>query len=234
MKTFKYLLAVLFLAGSLPSSAQKKNIKTETFKVSGTCEQCKNRIEKTLSGFGTYKADWNAETNMLTVSYDSIKLSKSKIQQKLALQGHDTEEFQAEESTYKSLPMCCHYDRHVNPAVQLVMDTMLMKENTPKLYTITGIVLEEDKKGKMLPLAGATVRCLNTNHTSATDNSGVFQLSCIIPVQVVVSYIGFQPDTLNITSPNEIKVILKNASTTNLQQVVVTSRNPSTRSLPGL
>lgn len=103
MKAFKYMLAVLLLAGSLPSSAQKKSIKTETFKVSGTCEQCKNRIEKTLSGFGTYKAGWNVETNMLTVSYDSTKLSKSKIQQKLALAGHDTEEFQAEESTYKSL-----------------------------------------------------------------------------------------------------------------------------------
>lgn len=151
------MIAVLCAVISFTASAQRKNIKTETFKVLGTCEQCKNRIEKTLSGLAAYKSDWIVETNMLTVSYDSAKLSKSKIQQKLAYVGHDTEDFQADENTYKSLPMCCHYDRYVKPELPVLVDSILVKleENKPKLSTITGVVLEEDKKGKMLPLSGA-------------------------------------------------------------------------------
>lgn len=225
----QFIVAVLCVVVSITASAQKKNSKTETFKVYGTCEQCKNRIEKTLAGFGTYKASWIVESNMLTVSYDSTKLSKSKIQQKLASVGHDTEEFQTDETTYENLPLCCHYDRYVKPDAKLITDTVqTVQETKPKLSAITGIVLEEDKKGKMLPLAGATVRCLNTNHTGTTDSSGVFQLLCAIPVQVMVSYVGFKPDTISITSASEIKVILRNSSSANLSEVVVKGRNPST------
>ncbi len=226
----KLIVTALSVLICLVAFTQKKNTKTETFKVFGTCEQCKNRIEKTLSAFGIYKANWIIETNMLTVSYDSTKFGKSKIQQKLALAGHDTEAFQSDESTYNSLPLCCHYKRYVKPAMPPPADTLQIKQegNNPKLFTITGVVLEEDKKGKMFPLAGATVRCLNTGHTVIADSSGVFQLSCVIPVDVMVSYTGFNPDTIRITSASEITVILKNASSGNLSTVVVQSRIAST------
>jgi outer membrane receptor for ferrienterochelin and colicins len=213
----------------LVAFTQKKNIKTETFKVFGTCEQCKNRIEKTLTAFGVYKSNWVIETNLLTVSYDSIKFSKSKIQQKLALVGHDTEEYQTDENTYNSLPLCCHYKRYVKPVLPSP-DTIQIKQgvNTAQLHTITGVILEENKKGKMTPLAGATVRCLNSNHHSSADSAGVFQLICSIPADIVVSYVGFKTDTITITSPNLITVILKNASSGNLSAVVVQSRTAST------
>ena len=233
----KYIIAVFCAVISLTASAQKKNTTTETFKVYGTCIQCKNRIENTLKDLGTYKATWSIETNLLTVTFDSTKLSKSKIQQKLASVGHDTEEFQADEITYKNLPKCCYYDRYKKAENPLpIVDTIKAKIDTiqkskaieTKIHTITGIVLEENKKGKMLPLSSATVRCLNSNHTSITDSLGVFQLSCTIPTQVIVSYIGYKTDTVSITSPNEIKIILKNASTTSLKDVVITSKNFST------
>jgi hypothetical protein len=111
MKTIKLLLAILCVVISFTASAQKKNIKIETFKVLGTCIQCKNRIESTLMDFGTYKANWIIETNMLTVSYDSLKLSKEKIQQELATVGHDNEAFQTSFKIYESLPKCCYYKR---------------------------------------------------------------------------------------------------------------------------
>ncbi|MEP6699946.1 MAG: TonB-dependent receptor [Bacteroidota bacterium] len=223
----KYILAILYAVISFAATAQKKNIKTEIFKVFGTCEQCKHRIETTLSAYGTYKADWSVETKMITVSYDSTRLTKAKIQKKLASVGHDTEEFQAENNTYKSLPKCCYYERYPKPVIQQITDTV-QRNDKPEIHTITGIVLEEDKKGKLLPLTNATIHCINTNHMGRTDSLGVFQLSCSIPVQIMVSYVGFKTDTLNITSSNEIKVILKNASSTNLQQVVITARNQST------
>lgn len=220
-----FCILISFIAFS-----QRKNIKTETFIVFGTCEQCKNRIEKTLNTFGVYKSNWIIETNMLTVSYDSTKFSKSKIQQKLALVGHDTEAFQSDESTYNSLPLCCHYKRYEKPVIPVSSDTagVKHKENIPNLFTITGVVLEEDKKGKLHSLAGATVHCINTNHITASDSSGVFQLSCNIPARLAVSYIGYKPDTLDISSAGEITVILKNASSVNLGAVVVQSRTAST------
>lgn len=226
----KLYIACLCLLTSFVAFAQKKNIKTETFTVFGTCGQCKNRIEKTLNAFGVYKSNWVIETNMLTISYDSTKLSKSGIQQRLALVGHDTEAFQSEESTYNSLPVCCHYERYVKPPMPPPADTLQIKqkENNPKLFTITGVVLEEDKKGKMFPLAGATVRCLTTGHTTVASSSGIFQLLCEIPVDVMVSYIGFNPDTIRITSASEITVILKNTSSANLGTVVVQGRTSST------
>jgi outer membrane receptor for ferrienterochelin and colicin len=117
----------------------------------------------------------------------------------------------------------------VKPATFPIIDTIQeVKKNYTEIHIITGVVLEEDNKGKLLPLSGATVYCLNTSHTSRTDSLGVFQLSCTIPVQLAISYVGFSADTVNITSPNEIKVILKNASSSNLQQVIVRARTQST------
>ena len=226
----KFIVTVLCAVISFTATAQKKNIKTETFKVYGTCIQCKNRIENTLADYGITKASWNIETNLLTVSYDSTKFSKSKIEQKLASAGHDTEDYQATDETYKSLPKCCYYERYIKPEQSLpIADTTKKTDDSNvKVHTITGVVLEEDKKGKMSPLVNATVRCLNTNHTTTTDSSGVFQLPCSIPNQVAVSYVGFKSDTISITSPNEIKVILKNASSNSLKEVVVNAKNQST------
>lgn len=215
---------------SFAANAQKKNNKTEAFKVWGTCEQCKTRIEKALSNLGTYKATWVIATNMLTVSYDSTKLNKEKIQQKLSAIGHDNEAFQSDDATYKSLPLCCHYVRYTKLSGQTVPDTLQLRieRNQTKLFTITGVVLEETKKGKLLPLAGATVRCLHNGNTISTDSSGVFQLSSSVPSLLLVSYVGFTADTLTISSPDVIQVILKNASGAYLKEVIVQGRNPST------
>lgn len=227
----KSIVAVLIsIVISFAASAQKKNSKTESFKVWGTCEQCKTRIEKTLAGFGTYKANWVIASNMLTVSFDSSRLNKEKIQQKLAAVGHDNEAFQSDDATYKSLPLCCHYVRYAKPSLSTITDTLQIQTagSQTKLFTITGVVLEETKKGKLLPLAGATVRCLHNGNTISADSSGVFQLSSPIPSLLLVSYVGYTADTLTITSPDVIQVILKNASGSFLKEVVVQGRNPST------
>lgn len=226
----KYIIAVVCVVLSATTFAQKKNSKTETFKVFGTCEQCKERIEGTLKKMGVYKSNWVIKTNMLTVTYDSIKYNTVKLKQKLADVGHDTEDFKTTASTYKSLPKCCYYKRELkteNPAP--VADTIkATTAKSPTASLITGIVFEETKKGKMLPLVNATIRCLNSNHVSRTDSLGIFHLPCTIPVTIAVSYVGYTSDTLTITSLAEIKVILKNASNNTLKEVVVNSKMPST------
>ena len=226
----KYIIAVLLTVINLTAVAQKKNLKTETFKVYGTCEQCKIRIETALADIKVYKANWSIDTKMLTVSFDSVKLSTTKISKKLAAVGHDTEEFQTDENTYTSLPKCCYYERYVKPVAALPGVDSTQKIATPPVetHTITGIILEEDKKGKLHPLINATVHSLNTNHSTTTDSSGVFQLENVIPVKVVVSYVGFKKDTVSITSASDIKIILKNSSTSNLSEVVIKTRNQGT------
>jgi outer membrane cobalamin receptor len=61
-----------------------------------------------------------------------------------------------------------------------------------------------------------------------TDTNGVFRFTTKTPTQLVISYVGFKSDTVSITSASEIKVILKNSSTSNLGEVIVKSKKPST------
>ena len=225
MKKLYILAAAIFIFSGFGASAQK-NLKTETYKVYGNCEMCKKRIEKTLTDAGVYRASWDIETKMLSLIYDSLKFTKSKIQKKLAEAGHDTEEFQASDETYNKLPACCHYDRYIKPGEIPAGKALNNKEKVS--YIISGVVMEEDLRGKLIPLTQATVRCLHTGNMTKTDSSGVFKLLCTPPVQILISYVGFKPDTINIDSPEDLYVILKNASSTNLPQVVVTSRNLST------
>ena len=85
--------------------------KTETFKVWGQCDMCKNRIEKTVKAEGVSSASWDEKSQMLTVTFDTVKTSKDALSKKLASVGHDTEKFKAHDDVYAKLPGCCHYER---------------------------------------------------------------------------------------------------------------------------
>ncbi len=83
---------------------------SEQIKVSGNCEQCKDRIEtaaKSVSGVGS--ADWSTETKMLHVQFDGAKTNSDAIQKAIAAVGHDTEKYKAPDAVYKALPECCLY-----------------------------------------------------------------------------------------------------------------------------
>ncbi|MDX2195404.1 MAG: carboxypeptidase-like regulatory domain-containing protein [Cytophagales bacterium] len=91
---------------------------------------------------------------------------------------------------------------------------------------LKGIVLEETKFGNFAPINGATVYWLNTSVATQTDSVGVF----IIPFhhlsnKLIVSYIGYMSDTLQVENDEDMKIVLANNETGNLQEVEVTSRN---------
>lgn len=120
MKTLNYVLVFLFVA-SLNMSAltltrgnvqmNMTSVKTESFKVWGKCEMCKTRIEKTVKAEGVTNALWDEKSQMLTVTFDSLKTSKDALSKKLASVGHDTEKYKAPDDVYAKLPGCCHYER---------------------------------------------------------------------------------------------------------------------------
>lgn len=104
----KFLLMAAFAMFSVAASAQEK---TDSLKVYGNCEMCKDRIEKSAKLEGVQKADWNADTKMLIVTYNADKVKLEDIQKNIASVGHDTDKFSAEASVYKKLPGCCKYER---------------------------------------------------------------------------------------------------------------------------
>ncbi len=104
------LTIALFLMASF--SALGQETKTEKIKVFGSCGMCENRIEKTVSDIeGVTSADWNKETKMLEVSFDSEKVKIEDIHKTVAKVGHDTEKEKASDEVYNALAGCCQYER---------------------------------------------------------------------------------------------------------------------------
>lgn len=99
----------IFLAANF--NAQVKNAKTETAKVYGNCGMCKSTIEKAINKKDIVEADWNKDTKILTLTYDSKKTSKKEILKKVAEVGYDNEMYIAPTSAYEKLHSCCQYDR---------------------------------------------------------------------------------------------------------------------------
>ena len=88
-----------------------KLVKKEVF-VAGNCEQCRARIENAaqrLNGVGA--ASWDADSKLLSLSFDPGRTSLEKIEKSVANSGHDTHSHTAKDQVYDKLPQCCHYER---------------------------------------------------------------------------------------------------------------------------
>lgn len=118
MKSISKIWIAFTLLFSLIMNAQSSNIKTETVKIYGNCDTCKSNIEKA----GTFKkiatVNWNKDTKMATLTYDSYKTNQDEILKRIALAGYDSEKFLAPDSAYAALPECCRYNRELKPVAQ--------------------------------------------------------------------------------------------------------------------
>lgn len=86
-------------------------ITTSTFKVWGNCEMCKETIEGSLKADGITKADWNVDNKILTVEFDTAKISLDQIQKSVSSVGYDNEKYKGDDKAYNELADCCQYDR---------------------------------------------------------------------------------------------------------------------------
>ncbi len=84
---------------------------TSTFKVWGNCNTCKKAIENSLKVKGVDKADWNVKTKIITVTYDTSKITLDQIQKDIAAVGYDNEKYKGDDKAYSKLPGCCQYER---------------------------------------------------------------------------------------------------------------------------
>ncbi|MBX3242606.1 MAG: TonB-dependent receptor [Chitinophagaceae bacterium] len=213
----KLILSIIIL---LPLSlfAQDTPLTTTSFFVSGNCGMCKQRIEKAAKDAKAKTAVWDMKTGMLTVSFDPVKTTQEQIQKKIAESGHDNGDYKADDEVYKNLPDCCWYDRD-SPGTA----------GEKNQHTVTGVVLEETVKGKFNPIPFATISNLHSEETAITDSSGVFTIHTEIPAQLLISYVGFEPDTIRLNSSGNLTIILKSAESGKLKEVVILARNEKTR-----
>lgn len=143
MKKIQHLMLAMSLLVAFTSCATPiKNAKTETFKVAGNCDMCKNTIETAANKKGISKAEWDKDKKTMNVTYDSNQTNASEILKRVAYAGYDNEEFLAPDDAYAKLPGCCQYDRLKKKAV---VDNNTVN-NSPKGDT----VVKEQVKGNVL------------------------------------------------------------------------------------
>ena len=115
----KILVAITILLSFTSCNAQIKNAKTETVKIYGNCDMCEKTIEKAGNLKKMAKVDWNVDTKMATLTYDSKKTNQDAILKRIALSGYDSDKFLAPDNAYSKLPGCCQYDRIAKVPVKI-------------------------------------------------------------------------------------------------------------------
>jgi outer membrane receptor for ferrienterochelin and colicins len=218
MYSLKYIFIIVFAVAFSTSHAQTDSI--ANIKVSAACGMCKMRIEKALKISGIRKAKYDVKSQTLSVTYNASVISLMDIHNKMAEVGHDTELKKATDKVYQALPDCCHYR-------ELGIEEDEHDQATEDEHSINGMIVSADKKGNFSPLAGASVHWLGTKNGTTTNDHGTFA----IPLhdnsnKLVVSYTGFRTDTLQVTSNNDLQIVMAEAGS--LHSITVTSRQKST------
>tara|TARA_B000000475_G_C15760974_1_gene351114 strand:+ start:201 stop:545 length:345 start_codon:yes stop_codon:yes gene_type:complete len=107
----KYIFIILFFSNfylfAQDSDSKSAQISIE---VSGVCEMCKSRIEKgAIKLKGVKYANWDINSNKLSIIYNSRKIKLDSIKYNMALLGHDTDKYKSTDKVYNNLPECCYY-----------------------------------------------------------------------------------------------------------------------------
>ena len=103
-----FMLALVFTVIVAAIFAQDKKVIETEFKVSGNCNQCKTRIEKSVKIPEVKYAKWNKATKLLKVAFEN-SITADSLQRRVSEVGHDTEKYKANAETYSDLPNCCLY-----------------------------------------------------------------------------------------------------------------------------
>lgn len=105
--------------------------------------------------------------------------------------------------------------------ILLIPPLLLSLQATAQQKQIHGMVAEK-QENKEVPLPGANVYWLGTTTGTTTDVQGHFMLPIPTDVEpkLVVSYVGYIADTINVSGKEHVKVLLKNSVSLNEVQIV--------------
>ena len=233
----KYIL--ITLAGLLVSIEQLSAQNTIDIPVSGVCGMCKNRIETAANKVtGVKESTYNIAAQTLTVKTKPSFVRQKLVDAVLAV-GHDADGQIAKEEVYEALHECCHYrdsdvvndhhDDHHHDDID--HDHGVVSENIEatkhRSNKLTGTVYEKDDSGKLLPVIGASINWLYNKAGTVTDHDGKFETTLQKGKDyLVVSYIGYTPDTLLIEKPGNINITISTPNV--LNEVTITHKRKST------
>ena len=130
MKLF-ILLAAAFIATLFFTECKAQNIpnaKTVSVKIFGNCGMCEKTIEKAALQKNTAKADWDQDTKMAQLTFDSLKTNADEILKRIAAAGYDSEKYRAPDENYGNLHSCCQYERPEKPASAPAAPTGMVKK----------------------------------------------------------------------------------------------------------
>ena len=91
--------------------AQIKNTKVVSVKVYGNCGMCKKTIEKAALLDGLSMAEWDVDTKMAKITFDSTKMKIDDVLKRIAAAGYDSDSYRANDQSYSNLHKCCQFDR---------------------------------------------------------------------------------------------------------------------------
>lgn len=243
MKLIKYFLMLCLVIPGKASYSQNRKALPDTsvsFTVFGACEMCKERIENAAKVRGVKKAEWDVDSKQLSLVYNSSVASLEKIQNRIVAVGHDVAGKKAKDVVYNALPKCCLYREMENMMEEIKKDTVasavveiktamdsLLPPPVSSTHIVKGVVLEDDNTGKFRPLTGASIFWLGTGNGVLADSTGLFSIKHNgTSSRLVVSYAGYQSDTITVSEMNELKIVL--ASNKQLKEVTITSKQRAT------
>ena len=114
----KILVALTLVLSFTASHAQIKNATTANVKIYGNCGMCEKTIEHAGNLKKVASVDWDKNTKMATLTFDSKKTNQDEILKRIALAGYDSDSFLAPDDVYENLHGCCQYDREAKVAVK--------------------------------------------------------------------------------------------------------------------
>ena len=101
------VICAMLISSSL--FAQNNKVTESEFKVSGVCEMCKTRIEKSMKIKEVKHAKWNKKTQTIKLAFLSNAITSDSLMKRIAAVGHDNESYKAPDSVYAKLHSCCLY-----------------------------------------------------------------------------------------------------------------------------
>ncbi len=178
---------------------------------------CKSRIEEAATGTrGVLSASWEDETRILHLTVNPDKFKSQRLHYQVASAGHDTREILAPDPVYNALPMCCKYRDFSNhdEALGAEQNSHGQEGHSHEAGegAVTGQVFEADEKGERIPLQGANIYWMGTTEGTTTGADGTFHIPLAPQAHMlIVSYVGFQNDTLYLHQPAEVEVLFSKA-----------------------
>lgn len=119
MKSILKISVTFILIIFVSCNSPIENSKIKIVKIFGNCEMCKKTIDKAGNQEKISQVDWNKNTKMATITYDSTKTNYDKVLKKIAMNGYDSEKFTAPNNVYSKLPGCCQYKRRIQTLPRL-------------------------------------------------------------------------------------------------------------------